>query len=56
MMNNLITYECIEISETNLQVCTSLTNGEIMKTIGHLPIILKLACPAKINYNWPPVG
>lgn len=56
MMNHLIADEYIEISETNLQVCTSLTNGEIMKTIGHLPIILKLACPARINYNWPPVG
>lgn len=55
MMNNLIAYECIEISETNLQVCTSLTNGDIMKTIGHLPITLKLACPARINCNWPPV-
>lgn len=56
MMNHLMADEYIEISETNLQVCTSLTNGEIMKTIGHLPIILKLACPARINYNWPPVG
>lgn len=42
MMNNLIAYEYIEISETNLQVCTGLTNGEIMKTIGHLPVIFKL--------------
>lgn len=37
MMDNRIAYEYIEIFETNLQVWTSLTNGEIMVTIGYLP-------------------
>lgn len=40
-------YEHTEISETKLQVCTTLANGDVIVTIGNLPLgILKPTCPA----------